>query len=222
MDIFWWQSQAMPKADVGPVLLQNDIRRRANTERYEPDIDARFKARLSLGSLDPEERRTLPPRVHVTRPPTDRMLFIYAMNRGPFILPPEAHRTLVSLGAEGHEFHEIEAIADGVSLGPYFLQIQAPVIDCVDIDNSIFRDGRGREYFDEVMSRSSGPGGVGSPRVSLGSLHVIALKHAVIQSHHWWRAPRAFSGDHFCSGALRKAFKEAGVYGLQFTPCQTT
>ncbi|MBI1251899.1 MAG: hypothetical protein GC189_10535 [Alphaproteobacteria bacterium] len=179
-----------------------------------------MEADIALGlELEAERRARLPDRVYVGCKPTQKLTFIYAQNAGPYIFPPVAVNILSEFGSEGHVFHKVEAIIGDVSLGPYYLQLQAPVIDCVDVDETIYEDGRGREYYEEVMARPHGPGGVGPPRVPISAAQRIVLRRSTIEGRHWWRVPEAFSTDHFCSLELRRRFKEAGIAGLQYTQC---
>ena len=177
-----------------------------------------MRAKVALGiQLTDEERAQLPTRVHVGCGPTRTKTFIYAMNAGPFILPLSAYQALMELEPDGHVFHEVEAVHDDISLGPHFLQLEAPVVDCVDIDETIFQFG-GRAYYEEVMARPHGPGG-GAPRISLGMAQRISLIAAAIAGRHWWRTPPSFSWTHFCSARLVQRWKAANIAGVQFQQC---
>ncbi len=184
-----------------PCLINNDINANAFIEGFDPPIDTLLQARIALGkTLSTEERAALPSRINVSRRPSAKARYIYALNAGPFVLPEAAHDALTTLEPGAHE---------------------APTIDCVDLDRTVFRDGRSRAYFDERMAADGGPGG-GAPRVSIGAARAITLLADAIAGHHWWRAPREFSSAHFCSDALKERFTEAGVAGLQFTVCHTS
>lgn len=202
-----------------PFLLENSIRHPSVITSYDPPIELRMRVRIALGNeLSVDERARLPKRVEVGCGPTRKLTFIYAMSGGPYILPPEAHNILMELGAEGHVFHELEAVVDGVSLGQYFLQLQAPVIDCVDVDETRYSNGRGREYFEEVMARPRGPSD-GPPRISLVSAKRISLLPSAITGRHWWRVSQQFGWSHFCSAELKQRFKEANIAGVEYAPC---
>jgi hypothetical protein len=204
-----------------PYLIENDIHRRTHIEGYEPPIDGGTQARISLGiALRDEEQAALPKRVLVPRPPSATKTFIYAMNVGPYVMPPVAHRLIMQLEPGLHSFHELEAVCDGESLGPYFLLLQTPEIDCIDLDNTIFTRGGGREYYEEVMARPTGPGG-GAPRISIHAAQRIGVIAAAIAGRHLWRTPRSFSSELLCSGELREGLQEAKVAGLRYTRCYT-
>ena len=205
-----------------PCLTTNDVNARAFIDGYQPAIDPLVQSLIALGEpLSAEQEAALPASVNVSRPPTEKKRFIYALHAGPFLLPPEAHDALIKLEPGVHRFHEIEAFAGGASLGRYFLQLESPVVDCVDLDHTVFRDGRSRAYFDEMMAAPKGPAG-GPPRVSIAAARVIALSADKIRGRHWWRVPREFSNAHFCSDELRQSFSAAKVAGLQFSDCQAS
>jgi hypothetical protein len=205
-----------------PFILDGSLRHRSSITGYEPEIEARMRAGIALGvELGPEERARLPRRVHVGCPPTRTLTLIYSMNAGPYILPPTAYAILMELEPEGHLFHELEAMVDSVSLGPYYLQLQTPVVDCVDIERTTYYLGKGREYFEEVMARPAGPGG-GPPRISLQNGSQTYLKASAIAGRHWWRAPQKFKRKHFCSQELKQRFSKARISGLQFDKCNVS
>jgi hypothetical protein len=215
------QSSAHEPGEIMPFILEQGTRHRNFIIDYEPQIDRRMDARISLGiELNAEERAQLPRRVHVGSGPSRTLTFIYGMLAGPFILPPAAHAILMELEPEpeGHVFHELEAMADGVSLGPHFLQLQTPVVDCVDIDRTTYYLRQGREYYEKMMSRPPDPGSSQS-RISLQNGQQTYLHASAIAGRHWWRAPERFSWKHFCSKELKERFSKAKIAGLRFDPC---
>ncbi|WP_135211640.1 imm11 family protein [Vitreimonas flagellata] len=178
-------------------------------------------AKIALGfKLTDEERANLPGRVHVGCAPTRTKTFIYGLSIGPFILPPAAYRELMNLEPTGHVFHELEAVHDGVSLGPHFLQLEAPIIDCVDVDRTTFSRG-GRAYIEEVLASPPGPDG--QPlRLSLDFAQRVSLIGSAIAGRHWWRAPSSYSWQQLCSARLVQSWRSAGVAGVRLEQCYTS
>lgn len=203
-----------------PCLVDADLKYDAVIAGYHPPLDSAASARLAWGAkINAAERSQLPTRVDVCVRPKGSATFIYTMNVGPFIFPSIARKLLESAEPGVHEFHELEAICDGESLGSYHLWLGSPLVDCVDLDRTVFSNGRGRDYFDEVMARPHVPGGV-YPSVSLSGARKLYLRREAVAGKHWWRATDEFQRRQFCSLDLRKQFEQAKVLGLSYLRCE--
>jgi hypothetical protein len=105
--------------------------------------------------------------------------------------------------------------------GQFYLLWIGQAIDAVVIDETDFRDGRGRVGFEGRISFIPGPAAVLSP---FGD---TVLDGSLIEGRHLWRGARGklgqsvpFSRVYFCSDALATRIEAAKLRGWWFRQCK--
>lgn len=188
---------------------------------YEPDISdynrygvesAQLAARIGgVSTLTSEERAKIPKLLIVGRTGSGKVPDILGWMLGPFIVSQKVREIIEELEPEVHAFHSIAVKAkDGKPISgsmelAYFIILQPPPLDCVDIDKTSWgAAGMGYAAYEK------------DKHLCIGDDKFITLRKSVIEGHHFWRGVGPLERYYFCSDELKQRLQAEKVRGWQF------
>ena len=174
---------------VGSGLSDSD----AVSFRYEPDIkdmqkfgieSLRFAVGIGFRKLSDSEVERIPKVLLIGRAASGKVPAIIGSNVGPFIVSQTVRDIVEDLEPGVQKFHPINVRSDPDAKGralldlTYYILLEPPVIDCIDIDRTTRGEhGTGRAAFEKKH------------HFSHGISAKITLRRQTIVGHHFWRTP---------------------------------
>ncbi|MCG8562969.1 MAG: hypothetical protein MI824_24475 [Hyphomicrobiales bacterium] len=186
---------------------------RSVDREFFPEVSRQFQARLCVpNTLTDEDRKSMPHTLLVGKPRRGGVPDVIGWSTGNFIVSQTVRDLIEELEPGIQEFVPLSARSkDGVQIagktdhGTYYLILYPPQLDCVVIEETDFKRGRGYKGF--VGNR---------PPISLWPGNQCTLSASVIVNHHFWRGVEPFEFYYFCSDEFHNAFVKKNLEGLCF------
>lgn len=201
-----------------PYLIHSNSSDSGSINReFDPEIDGRLDARLSVGTSITEEQRAAIPRIlRIEERRRGGVPAIIGWSIGPFIICERLRDILEELEPGRHDFVPIEVRSlepgpDEKVFGTYYLIVCPVRLDAVIIEETTFTKGFGREGYER------------SARIDTDDDGQCVLDQDVIEGHHFWQLPEGFGStpDHptysvagyFCSDELWRRIRAEKMDG---------
>lgn len=175
-----------PEAAAMPYLIETSLNdSRSVSKEFDPPIDMRRKVFLDgMSARPPEVDPAIPKRLRVGKPGSGGLPHILGWSLGPWIVSEKVKAIIEDLEPGIHKFSSMEIVWQdtGVHVANYYLILDTPQVDCVDIKQTDWKQGLIGKI--PMMGR-------------------IVLKSASVKGRHLWKSTEPLFQTYFVSDEFR-------------------